>query len=783
METNQSKRKERHEYSIYINNINNNHMFLNKYNNLSPNKIYNGKLENNNKDSIDDHTKNSSLNISNRVSYKEIGKIKPLRLSPQMLKKLSKSISYINNNNIDNYYKNNKFQSPKLNLSYAFNYDSDCISSNSENETIENNSNTGKNDDSSSPKSKNRKNNNSNLKTSEIIILLFIKSILISKSAYKEEYNSDNIQEAIIFMIKTKEGSIFLQEIISNLGLNIIKIKNSFDYYQGLNLKKIHNQDNKLSNNIYRTLYKFISKYIQELITHQYANYFLQQLFFKLNLKTRILFLKEIFNNIEKLILSSNALCAIVYIIENDILPKEKQIILNYIHQLYKENIFYNNNFLRLLECIVYCYNEKEINFLVEYTLKSNIFQRLIEIREGYFYLRAIVKITKNKNIQNKLINLLSEDFYKIISISNGSLLCQCIIYNFPIDKYIHNKLCSNYAVGNNSLNTNSLYVEYSSASIGSNNKLNSNKTNNSTYKYKSFDESNEPTKILMKLIFTNKNIWFLKAFKPLFECAIREGKSIFEIRLMKEIKKNNIILNLITKMGIVNTIEIVKLIFENVSKGFMSQLYEIVKYQVFSLSTQFYNEKTSLVVLLNDLYNKIHLMTKAPDSYIPYHSYNTSQYNYIQPNLYLNNVSNFNSNSMIPYNQSKNLFNSYSSNSTDYISNMNISNNPYYMFNNNSKENHYQSNYLPSNQLSNSNIFQYNNENKSQSNPQINNSNLNLNNNYKHAFSSSNMTSKSTNPSLFFKDSSSAVNNDNNIDKIQRMSRNSNVSTKKGNN
>lgn len=782
METNQSKRKEKHEYSIYINNINNNDMVLNKYNNFSPNKIYNGKLENKNIDSVDDQIKNSCLNISNRMSYKEIGKIKPLRLSPQIIKKLSKSMSYIHNNNIDNYYKNNNFQSPKLNLSYAFNYDSDCVSSNSENETIENNSNTGKNDDSSSPKSKNKKNNNSNLKTSEIIILLFIKSILISKSAYKEEYSTDDIQEAIIFMIKTKEGSIFLQDLISNLGLNIIKIKNSFEYYQGLNIKKIHNQDNKLSNNIYRTLYKFISKYIQELIAHQYANYFLQQLFFKLNLKTRILFLKEIFNNIEKLILSSNALCAIVYIIENDILPKEKQIILNYIYQLYRENIFYNNNFLRLLECIVYCYNEKEINFLIDYTLKSNIFHRLLEIREGYFYLRAIVKITKNKNIQNKLINLLSEDFYKVISISNGSLLCQCIIYNFPIDKYIHNKLCSNYAVGNSCLNINSLYTEYSSASTGSNNNLNSNKTNNSTYKYKSFDESNEPTKKLMKLIFTNKNIWSLKAFKPLYECAIKEGKSIFEIRLMKEVKKNNIILNLITKMGIVNTIEILKLIFENISKGFMYQLYEIVKYQVFSLSTQFYHEKASLVILLNDLYNKIHSMNKAPDS-IPYYSYNNSQYNYIRPNLFLNNVSNYKSNTMIPY-QSNALFNSYSSNPADYINNMNITNNPYYMFNSNSKENYYQSNYLPSNQLSNSNMFQYNNENTSQSNPQINNNNLNLNNNYKHVFSSSNMTSKSTNPSLFFKDSSSsAFNTDNNIDKIKSMSRNSNVSTKKGNN
>ena len=141
----------------------------------------------------------------------------------------------------------------------------------------------------------------------------------------------------------------------------------------------------------------------------------------------------------------------------------------------------------------------------------------MLKIREGYFLLRAIVKTAKDEDTQERIIDLISNKFHKIIIGDNGSLLCQCIIYNFPLSHYYHNKTCSKYLEEDNY-----------------------NKEKKEEVKKLAYDENNKPTKMLIKLVFSSIDYWDEKQFKPLLECGIKVSKSIFEKRFVKSLKNTD---------------------------------------------------------------------------------------------------------------------------------------------------------------------------------------------------------------------------------------------------
>ena len=158
-----------------------------------------------------------------------------------------------------------------------------------------------------------------------------------------------------------------------------------------------------------------------------------------------------------------------------------------------------------------------KIVFLVEYALKE--FKSLINIREGYFLLRIVVKSIKCMDTQNRLIKIIGEDFLKYALNPNGSLLYQCIIYNFPLEKYEYTKSCSGVVF----------------------------KEHNSSSNYMKIDYKNTAVIKLISYLFTIINYWDHELIKPIVECSIKVGKIMFENSFMLEL--NNYIIEEIMKL------------------------------------------------------------------------------------------------------------------------------------------------------------------------------------------------------------------------------------------
>ena len=288
-----------------------------------------------------------------------------------------------------------------------------------------------------------------------------------------------SLEQELIRIVKTKEGSKYLQKLLTTLPSECI-----------------------------HQIFKIIYYDLIELLNHHYANYFIQQLYFKVNPMIRNEILKEIIENIEFLF-SSNGQCSVIFIIENITVDKEKKKIGKLLQETFLY-YFWDINYLRILECVMCCIPLKYVKYIRDFALEN--FSKLIKIREGYFLLRSLIKTCKEEPIQELIISLISKDFLKFVRGSNGSLLCQCIIHNFPLNQYTHNKSCSKY-------------VE--KEEVDEKEELDK----------IIYDENNKSTRILIKQIFKHIDYWDEKSFKPLLECAIINSKSIFQNRFFKSIK------------------------------------------------------------------------------------------------------------------------------------------------------------------------------------------------------------------------------------------------------
>lgn len=288
-----------------------------------------------------------------------------------------------------------------------------------------------------------------------------------------------SLEQEVIRILKTKDGSKYLQKLLTTLPTECI-----------------------------HQIFKIIYYDLIELLNHHYANYFIQQLYFKVNPMIRNEILKEIVENIEFLF-SSNGQCSVIFIIENITIDKEKKKIGKLLRETFNY-YFWDINYLRILESVMCCIPLKYVKYIRDFALDN--FSKLIKIREGYFLLRSIIKTCKEESIQENIINLISKDFLKFVRGANGSLLCQCIIHNFPLNQYIHNKSCSKY------IEKEEIVEKEEPEKIF-------------------YDENNKSTRILMKLIFKHIDYWDEKSFKPLLECAIINSRSILQNRFFKSIK------------------------------------------------------------------------------------------------------------------------------------------------------------------------------------------------------------------------------------------------------
>lgn len=160
----------------------------------------------------------------------------------------------------------------------------------------------------------------------------------------------------------------------------------------------------------------------------------------------------------------------------------------------------------RVIECILGTFDFKLINFLI--TMCYNNFDDLLNTREGYFILRILVKISKESQLQERLIEKINSNFEAIVTSRNGSLLCQCIIHNFPIPTYQFFKSCSNKS-----------------------------NPNNQTEVYKNYD--NQALKSFIHQVVKYWKLWDDFHMGNILECAIKNSGDIFETECFKLLKKD----------------------------------------------------------------------------------------------------------------------------------------------------------------------------------------------------------------------------------------------------
>ncbi len=413
----------------------------------------------------------------------------------------------------------------------------------------------------------------------------FVKSYILN--------NQDkSLLDNLLNLIKSKQGSKLLQNIIENSDISLV------DY-----------------------LYSILKNHIYNLFVHYYANYFLQTLYYRLSHTSRCEVLEKINQNTDMIYENNNGLCSLIFVIENTCNPKEVSILMNMIKSNFKEHKW-NKYFLRVLESVICCFPLESILFIREFAL--NNFYKLINIREGYFVLRSVVKISKCHEIQNLIFSYISKNFVKFVNGPNGSLICQCLLHNFPLEQYIHTKSYSKHLQKESSKETN--IIKY---------------------------DMNNPVIIkLIKLLFVNIQIWQKKSFRALLECAIKVSITPFEIRLIKSIKKYDRPLEKIVSFD--THYELLKEIISNLSnEGFyfiINYLFEYLQeafYQVEHLINQrkkklqeiktkkFTSQKSVYSININNSFNNIYPAFYQHSPYFP-----NIGYNYHQPICFYSNNS-----------------------------------------------------------------------------------------------------------------------------------------------
>lgn len=130
----------------------------------------------------------------------------------------------------------------------------------------------------------------------------------------------------------------------------------------------------------------------------------------------------------------------------------------------------------------------------------------LIISREGYFLIRTIIKAIKDDDLQMAIVNTVKDNFQRMIKTSNGSLLIQCMIHNFPCVSFTYFRSCSQHIEKNISSKETAPIKDYNNKAVNQ----------------------------LMIVIFKNVDLWDVKLAYPIIDCLLRVGNSALVSTFMK---------------------------------------------------------------------------------------------------------------------------------------------------------------------------------------------------------------------------------------------------------
>jgi hypothetical protein len=166
--------------------------------------------------------------------------------------------------------------------------------------------------------------------------------------------------------------------------------------------------------------------------------------------------------------------------------------------------------FTRIAECIIGCFQIELIEFIVKYCIDN--FMKFIKSREGYFLIRTIIKAVKIQKYQMSIANIIEKNYLRLTNTSNGSLLIQCIIHNFPATSFKYFKSCSKH--------------------------LDNNPSKEETELNKHKDFTNKALKLVIKVILEHCYLWDSKYAYPIVDCLLRVGSTAFETVFMQNYEK-----------------------------------------------------------------------------------------------------------------------------------------------------------------------------------------------------------------------------------------------------
>lgn len=393
-----------------------------------------------------------------------------------------------------------------------------------------------------------------NILADNLINEIDILNAFVSKPIIKEDnnYNFINNENEIMILLKEKINEISILK----------KINFSFNLCSSFNQNIINFIENKYGNYFFKDasfrslpiecfvfIYNIIKcKFITFLKNH-YSSYFCQHLFFLLTIDIRKEIIIDICNNIDILYKNSNGQCSIIFLLENELTCEEKLLFLNLIRPNLMK-LIWKPMFMRIIECILIRFPSKEVNFIIDYCIE-NMYE-FLKLREGYFVIRVIIKSAKLHYLQEKIIDYIEykNNFYLLSKNLNGSLILQCIFYNFPINNVYFIKICSKHL--NNEI------IE------------NENITNNLNSAM-----NNSSIKRLIIHIIKNYFYWSNKFVIQVVECAIKRSP-LFEIIFMELLKSNINLLNRILQLS--NCFKIFELMFLNFSKNNNKYLLKLLK-------------------------------------------------------------------------------------------------------------------------------------------------------------------------------------------------------------
>ncbi len=207
---------------------------------------------------------------------------------------------------------------------------------------------------------------------------------------------------------------------------------------------------------------------------------------------------------------------SLINLIEHELSFKEQQIFTGIIKSMIDQTGSLTNlgiEYFSIMEIMICCFHLECTLFLRQ--LGINSFLKLLKFKEGYFLLRAIVKVTKDPKAQKEICDLVISNFSDIAFTQNGSLICQAVIYNFPLAKYVHLLTTSGYIWKEQNIMINKGIF---------------------------YDNSNKSTNELISTLFNFPTKWGVFHLRQIVDCALRNSKGIFESKFMAEIRKDNLI-------------------------------------------------------------------------------------------------------------------------------------------------------------------------------------------------------------------------------------------------